>query len=46
MIAASAVYAAFRRDGESRTLDKVSTEADMDRRRSLSVVVYLFRLRV
>ncbi|EMA56027.1 transcription initiation factor IIB family protein [Halococcus thailandensis] len=31
MIAASAVYAAFRRDGESHTLDEVSAEADVDR---------------
>jgi transcription initiation factor TFIIB len=30
-IAASAVYAAFRRDGDTRTLDEVSTVADMDR---------------
>jgi transcription initiation factor TFIIB len=31
VVAASAVYAAFRRDGESRTLDEVSAEADVDR---------------
>ncbi|GAA0464565.1 transcription initiation factor IIB family protein (plasmid) [Halococcus dombrowskii] len=31
VIAASAVYAAFRRDGESHTLDEVSAEADVDR---------------
>jgi transcription initiation factor TFIIB len=30
-IAASAVYAAFRRDGDTRTLDEVSAEADVDR---------------
>ena len=31
VVAASAVYAAFRRDGETRTLDEVSAEADVDR---------------
>ena len=31
VIAASAVYAAFRRDGDTRTLDEVSAEADVDR---------------